>query len=160
MLAQVLPNLNNYRRPSKNQIIEKAFEWVKQSLYREERYRYQILQLENENRRLLAQLIPVQSIPHHDVISPPISCQNLMSAPYTPSSLDNGWSHHHASSSLLSPYGNTLEIPKQDFGSRSDEEDNTSSVNEDDIDYQSSTSKSKLFYVDASLHPSLTLQLL
>jgi hypothetical protein len=160
MLAQVLPNLNNYRRPSKNQIIEKAFEWVKQSLYREERYRYQILQLENENRRLLAQLIPVQSIPHHDVISPPISCQNLMSAPYTPSSLDNGWSHHHASSSLLSPYGNTLEIPKQDFGSRSDEEDNTSSVNEDDIDYQSSTSKSKLLYVDASLHPPLTLQFL
>ncbi|KAI8880107.1 hypothetical protein K501DRAFT_335646 [Backusella circina FSU 941] len=144
MLAQILPNLNSYRRPSKNQIIEKAFEWVKQSLYREERYRYQIMQLQNENRRLLTQLIPIQPIPHPDMISPPTSSQNIMSAPYTPSSLDNGWSDHHppSSSGHLSPYGiNTLEMPKQDFGSRSDEEDNTSSVNEDDIDYQSSTSK-------------------
>jgi hypothetical protein len=59
-LAQALPNLLNYRRPSKSQIIEKALDWVKQSLSREERYRYQILLLQRENKRLLAQLMPQQ----------------------------------------------------------------------------------------------------
>jgi hypothetical protein len=55
-LAQALPNLSNYRRPSKNQIVEKALDWVKQGIAREERFRYQILQLQRENKRLLAQL--------------------------------------------------------------------------------------------------------
>lgn len=59
-LAQALPNLINYRRPSKSQIIEKALDWVKQSLSREERYRYQILQLQRENKRFLSQLMPQQ----------------------------------------------------------------------------------------------------
>ncbi|KAI7906834.1 uncharacterized protein BX663DRAFT_493954 [Cokeromyces recurvatus] len=59
-LAQALPNLINYRRPSKSQIVEKAFDWVKQSISREERYRYQILQLQRENKRLLAQLMHYQ----------------------------------------------------------------------------------------------------
>ncbi|KAI8088674.1 uncharacterized protein BX664DRAFT_385293 [Halteromyces radiatus] len=56
-LAQALPNLMNYRRPSKSQIVEKALDWVKKSISREERYRYQVIQLQKENKRLLAQLM-------------------------------------------------------------------------------------------------------
>ncbi|SAM04324.1 hypothetical protein [Absidia glauca] len=56
-LAQALPNLMNYRRPSKSQIVEKALDWVKKSISREERYRYQIVQLQKENKQLLSQLM-------------------------------------------------------------------------------------------------------
>ncbi|KAI8075238.1 hypothetical protein BC940DRAFT_287813 [Gongronella butleri] len=59
-LAQALPNLVNYRRPSKSQIVEKALDWIKKSVSREERYRYQMYHLQKENRRLLSQLM-VQS---------------------------------------------------------------------------------------------------
>ncbi|KAI8376056.1 uncharacterized protein BYT42DRAFT_573276 [Radiomyces spectabilis] len=56
-LALALPNLQSYRRPSKSVIVEKALDWVKQSLSKEERYRYQIIQLQQENKRLLAELL-------------------------------------------------------------------------------------------------------
>ncbi|CAO3653843.1 unnamed protein product [Cunninghamella echinulata] len=55
-LAESLPNLQSYRRPSKGQIVEKALDWVKQTVVKEERYQYQIHQLERENKRLLMQL--------------------------------------------------------------------------------------------------------
>ncbi|KAI8062155.1 hypothetical protein BC940DRAFT_322334 [Gongronella butleri] len=55
-LAEALPNLQNYRRPSKGQIVEKALDWVRQSISREDKYQYQILQLQRENKRLLLQL--------------------------------------------------------------------------------------------------------
>ncbi|KAI8337460.1 hypothetical protein BC941DRAFT_470350 [Chlamydoabsidia padenii] len=55
-LAESLPNLQNYRRPSKGQIVEKALDWVRQSVNKEDRYQYQILQLQNENRQLIMQL--------------------------------------------------------------------------------------------------------
>lgn len=56
-LAQLLPNLLNYRRPSKSQIVEKTLEWVKKSITRDERQRYQILQLQLENKRLISQCL-------------------------------------------------------------------------------------------------------
>ncbi|KAI7895413.1 uncharacterized protein EV154DRAFT_574277 [Mucor mucedo] len=56
-LAQLLPNLLNYRRPSKSQIVEKTLEWVKKSIARDERQRYQILQLQLENKRLISQCL-------------------------------------------------------------------------------------------------------
>ncbi|KAG2197125.1 hypothetical protein INT47_004190 [Mucor saturninus] len=56
-LAQLLPNLLNYRRPSKGQIVEKTLEWVKKSIARDERQRYQILQLQLENKRLISQCL-------------------------------------------------------------------------------------------------------
>ncbi|KAI8343052.1 hypothetical protein BC941DRAFT_410307 [Chlamydoabsidia padenii] len=62
-LAQALPNLINYRRPSKSQIVEKALDWVKKSISREERYRYQIVQLQKENKQLMAQLMNGTSVP-------------------------------------------------------------------------------------------------
>ncbi|CAO3649327.1 unnamed protein product [Cunninghamella blakesleeana] len=55
-LAESLPNLQSYRRPSKGQIVEKALDWVKQSVAKEDRYQYQIHQLQRENKRLIMQL--------------------------------------------------------------------------------------------------------
>ncbi|ORZ08357.1 hypothetical protein BCR42DRAFT_495464 [Absidia repens] len=54
-LAESLPNLQNYRRPSKGQIVEKALDWVQQSIAKEDRYQYQIYQLQRENKHLLMQ---------------------------------------------------------------------------------------------------------
>lgn len=79
----------NYRRPSKSQIVEKALEWVKQNILREERYRYQILQLQRENKKLLSELISAQQevpqeaapvpIPRHSK-STPITNNNSSSS--------------------------------------------------------------------------------
>ncbi|KAI9480570.1 MAG: hypothetical protein EXX96DRAFT_185553 [Benjaminiella poitrasii] len=55
-LARALPNLQNHRRPSKGQIVEKALDWVRQNMSKEDRYQYQILQLQNENKRLLDEI--------------------------------------------------------------------------------------------------------
>ncbi|CAO3601449.1 unnamed protein product [Absidia cylindrospora] len=55
-LAQALPSMMNYRRPSKSQIVGEALGWVKRSLLQEEKYQYQVMQWQNENKRLLAQL--------------------------------------------------------------------------------------------------------
>ncbi|KAI8636462.1 hypothetical protein BD408DRAFT_426087 [Parasitella parasitica] len=59
-LAEALPNLHNHRRPSKGQIVEKALDWVKQNMSKEDRYQYQIIQLQNENKRLMTQINIVQ----------------------------------------------------------------------------------------------------
>lgn len=48
----MLPNLQNFRKPSKSQIIEKALEWVEHTMYNEERYAWQMQQLEQENNWL------------------------------------------------------------------------------------------------------------
>ena len=50
----------SYRRPSKSQIVEKALDWVKQGISREDRYRSQIIHLQRENKQLLAQLMQYQ----------------------------------------------------------------------------------------------------
>lgn len=63
-LAQLLPNLINYRRPSKSQIVEKTLEWVQKSISKDERQRYQILQLQIENKRLMTQCISQQQEQH------------------------------------------------------------------------------------------------
>lgn len=164
-LAQALPNLINYRRPSKSQIVEKALDWVKQSISREERYRYQVLQLQRENKRLLAQLMQPQENPTASVpvaaMAPPLMRQQSMqmsSAPmmnassssntniphmYTELSSNNGWSINNTNQYIvptpqMTPYSSTEELTKQDFNSKSDDEDNVSSANEDDTEYQSS----------------------
>ncbi|KAG0736344.1 hypothetical protein G6F62_010747 [Rhizopus arrhizus] len=56
-LADALPNLQAYRRPSKGQIVEKALDWVKQNQTKEEKYQQQISQLQNENKCLSARII-------------------------------------------------------------------------------------------------------
>jgi hypothetical protein len=56
-LADALPNLQAYRRPSKGQIVEKALDWVKQNQTKEEKYQQQISQLQNENKCLSAHII-------------------------------------------------------------------------------------------------------
>ncbi|KAK4516401.1 subunit of the Arp2/3 complex [Mucor velutinosus] len=163
-LAQALPNLINYRRPSKSQIVEKALDWVKQSISREERYRYQVLQLQRENKRLLAQLMQPQETPAASApvsaMAPPLIRQQSMQMPsapmmnaassntniphmYTDLSSNNGWSinstnHYMVPTPQMTPYSSTEELTKQDFSSKSDDEDNVSSANEDDIEYQSS----------------------
>lgn len=53
LLASALPNLQACKRPSKNQIIEKALEWVEHSLYREQDYIIQIKMLQQENKRMM-----------------------------------------------------------------------------------------------------------
>ncbi|ORZ22190.1 hypothetical protein BCR42DRAFT_487777 [Absidia repens] len=83
-LAQALPNLMNYRRPSKSQIVEKALDWVKKSISREERYRYQVIQLQKENKKLLTQLMG-----NHSSASPSVS----MSTPI--STTDSNHGRHH-----------------------------------------------------------------
>jgi hypothetical protein len=177
-LAQALPNLINYRRPSKSQIVEKALDWVKQSISREERYRYQALQLQRENKRLLAQLIQQQqqqqetpttttttagaataststaSIPlppsmrqHPMQMSsiPAMNASNNTNIPnmYSDLNTNNDWSINNTNQYMvptpqMTPYSSTEDLTKQDFNSKSDDEDNVSSGNEDDIEYQSS----------------------
>lgn len=74
-LAEALPNLQNHRRPSKGQIVEKALDWVKQNMTKEDRYQYQIMQLQNENKRLLCQINIIQDkqkqTTNTGVITPP-----------------------------------------------------------------------------------------
>lgn len=166
-LAQALPNLINYRRPSKSQIVEKALDWVKQSISREERYRYQVMQLQRENKRLLAQLMqqsenPTTSASMAAPAAPaaPLLRQQSMQMPsvpmmntsssnthipnmYTDLSSNNGWSINNTNQYMvptpqMTPYSSTEELTKQDFSSKSDDEDNGSSANEDDTEYQSS----------------------
>ncbi|ORX53180.1 hypothetical protein DM01DRAFT_1346282 [Hesseltinella vesiculosa] len=80
-LAEALPNLQNYRRPSKGQIVEKALDWVRQSIHREDKYHYQLLQLQRENKRLLMQL-NLQQQQH--TLSQPISSQSSDGHPTPP----------------------------------------------------------------------------
>ncbi|KAI8145337.1 hypothetical protein BJV82DRAFT_34527 [Fennellomyces sp. T-0311] len=56
LLASILPNLQNSKKPSKSQIIEKALEWVEHSLLSEERYHFELLRLEQENKKIGHQL--------------------------------------------------------------------------------------------------------
>ncbi|KAI8090841.1 hypothetical protein BDF21DRAFT_199759 [Thamnidium elegans] len=72
-LAEALPNLQNHRRPSKGQIVEKALDWVKQNMSKEDRYQYQIMQLQNENRRLLTQINIAQEQSTNIMITSPNS---------------------------------------------------------------------------------------
>ncbi|KAI8645846.1 hypothetical protein BD408DRAFT_429267 [Parasitella parasitica] len=159
-LAQALPNLVNYRRPSKSQIVEKALDWVKQGISREERYRYQVLQLQRENKNLLARLMhqenPTTStsafVPsltgQQSVPMPSVSLENTPTNANTPNiytdlSTNNGWSidnsNQYAASTLqMTPCSSTEDVLKQDFISKNDDEDNASSGNEDDIENQSS----------------------
>ncbi|CEI94243.1 hypothetical protein RMCBS344292_08457 [Rhizopus microsporus] len=126
-LAQALPNLMNYRRPSKSQIVEKALDWVKQSIIREERYRYQILQLQRENKRLLAQFMSSQQQqPSPNTM--PLNASPIPMA-YGDFEPNNGWSNP----TLLPQMPSFNEdMARHEFGSKTDDED---SSNEDDIDY-------------------------
>ncbi|KAI9497752.1 hypothetical protein BDB00DRAFT_590227 [Zychaea mexicana] len=56
LLASILPNLQNSKKPSKSQIIEKALEWVEHSLLGEEKYQYELFRLEQENKKISDQL--------------------------------------------------------------------------------------------------------
>lgn len=73
-LAEVLPNLKNHRRPSKGQIVEKALDWVKINMTKEDRYQYQIIQLQNENKRLMSQInFTHEANSNSGVVTPPIT---------------------------------------------------------------------------------------
>lgn len=161
-LAQILPNLNNYRRPSKSQIVEKALDWVKQSLSREERYRYQILQLQRENKRVMAQMMSQEQlnqlqhfqenipVPRQSVSTPTrrVAASNKSSVTNThPSGFNstNGWSN---SSRLTDPnnqmytHSSTEDLAKQNFSPTSDDEATVSSTNEDEAEFRSSCNTS------------------
>ncbi|KAG1309344.1 hypothetical protein G6F64_005391 [Rhizopus arrhizus] len=138
-LAQALPNLINYRRPSKGQIVEKALDWIKQSIVREERYRYQILQLQRENKELMAQCMSVQQqiSPTLPLNASPISQEN---------GLCSGWStsnHLHQMPSFASNEGSI----RQDLGFKTDDDDST---NEDEIEYHPSFFKRNSLYSEQS----------
>jgi hypothetical protein len=79
-LAEALPNLQNHRRPSKGQIVEKALDWVKQNMTKEDRYQYQIIQLQNENKRLMTQISIAQE-QHNGIVTPPTSSSSSSSSP-------------------------------------------------------------------------------
>jgi hypothetical protein len=86
-LAEALPNLQNHRRPSKGQIVEKALDWVKQNMSKEDRYQYQIMQLQNENKRLLTQVNIAQQQQQQDqslngIVSPPMASASPNAAPF------------------------------------------------------------------------------
>jgi hypothetical protein len=162
-LAQALPNLMNYRRPSKSQIVEKALDWVKQSISREERYRYQILQLQRENKRLLVQcmhqegtLPPVdtrqqqqqqqqQQHQQHQQQPPRLSLTTTTpllnpSYPDFTTEHNDGWSNNSHLLNVtpqMTPCTSTEDLSKQE------EDDNASSGNEDDLDYRSSPYQGK-----------------
>ncbi|KAI8090671.1 hypothetical protein BDF21DRAFT_449716 [Thamnidium elegans] len=162
-LAQILPNLNNYRRPSKSQIVEKALDWVKQSLSREERYRYQILQLQRENKRVMAQIMSQEQlhqlqhchenipVPRQSVSTPTrrIATSNNTSSVTNiyPSGFNStdGWSN---SSRIPDPNNQIYTLPSADelvqqkFSPRSDDEATVSSTNEDEAEFRSSCNTS------------------
>lgn len=87
-LAEALPNLQNHRRPSKGQIVEKALDWVRQNMSKEDRYQYQIMQLQNENKRLLTQInITQQQQQQQDhrssgIVTPPMTSTSPANAPF------------------------------------------------------------------------------
>ncbi|KAG0185028.1 hypothetical protein DFQ28_010080 [Apophysomyces sp. BC1034] len=99
-LAEALPNLQNHRRPSKGQIVEKALDWVKQSVSKEDRYQYQIIQLQRENKRLLVQLnfgqdtdatpSPPESLPVQPAWQPPIPCPPWSASSTSSFDMQNG----------------------------------------------------------------------
>lgn len=80
-MAEALPNLQNHRRPSKGQIVEKALDWVKQNMSKEDRYQYQIMQLQNENRRLMTQMNIVQEQSTSVIVTSPRSPTCLPAPP-------------------------------------------------------------------------------
>ncbi|CEG63982.1 hypothetical protein RMATCC62417_01033 [Rhizopus microsporus] len=55
-LALSLPNLQHDRRPSKGTIIERTLEYVKQTVQKEQEFKYQIDQLRKANRTLFLQM--------------------------------------------------------------------------------------------------------
>ncbi|KAI9256206.1 hypothetical protein BY458DRAFT_492638 [Sporodiniella umbellata] len=60
-LAETLPNLHTYRRPSKGKIVEKALDYIVQSRRREEQYQQEIKQLQYENKRLSSSFNPQET---------------------------------------------------------------------------------------------------
>ncbi|KAI7879785.1 hypothetical protein K492DRAFT_207959 [Lichtheimia hyalospora FSU 10163] len=88
LLATMLPNLQNFRKPSKSQIIEKALEWVDHTVYNEERYAWQMQQLEQENNWLREHLhklgVEYQQYNGH--------CPTLTSLPSPPPSITSATS--------------------------------------------------------------------
>ncbi|CAO3601443.1 unnamed protein product [Absidia cylindrospora] len=94
-LARALPNLMNNRRPSKYQIVEKALDWVKKSMPREERYRYQITQLQKENKKLLAQLLSSPTLDSLPSLSASISTPTPSNHRYHTYDLQQQQQHHH-----------------------------------------------------------------
>ncbi|CAO3669885.1 unnamed protein product [Rhizopus stolonifer] len=75
-LAGTLPNLQTYRRPSKGKIVEKALDWIVQSRKREEQYKQEIRQLQNENKRLVSLGVNATETdyPHIDNVMCEVSC--------------------------------------------------------------------------------------
>lgn len=68
LLANALPNLRGCRRPSKSQIIEKALEWLEQSLMNERRCYEAIRNLEQQNKEIknqLALIVRLRSSSYH-----------------------------------------------------------------------------------------------
>lgn len=78
-LAEALPNLQSHRRPSKGQIVEKALDWVRQNMSKEDTYQYQIMRLQNENKRLLSQISLVRD---SDIRTSPVSSSASVTAPF------------------------------------------------------------------------------
>lgn len=87
VLAKALPNLQNFRRPSKGQIVEKALDWVKQALAKEDQYQYRIMQLENENRKLVSQLQEIHEFQNKPTAhtSAPTSSTTTLTSSFSPS---------------------------------------------------------------------------
>ncbi|KAG1050074.1 hypothetical protein G6F43_007625 [Rhizopus delemar] len=56
-LALSLPNIQNDRRPSKGTIIERTLEYIKQTVQKEEEFKYQIEQLRKANETLYSQMV-------------------------------------------------------------------------------------------------------
>lgn len=144
-LAEALPNLQNHRRPSKGQIVEKALDWVKQNMTKEDRYQYQIMQLQNENKRLLCQINIIQDKQKQTntgVITPP---------PQTPT--------HYTNELMYMPHPLEFHHPFQqqqmDFllPQPSGEDDNDSHSSNEDMSHM------QLLYNDISHYQGKGIQL-
>ncbi|CAO3684922.1 unnamed protein product [Rhizopus stolonifer] len=120
-LAQALPNLMNYRRPSKSQIVEKALDWVRQSTFREHRYRLEILQLQRENEQLKDESTYSQQKIQHTLSLD----TNLISHG---SNSSDGWSK----TNCLCQMSRSEEMTRQNI---KDREDDNYNIFNDKIDY-------------------------
>ncbi|KAI9313076.1 hypothetical protein BX666DRAFT_1979199 [Dichotomocladium elegans] len=91
LLASMLPNLQNFRKPSKSQIIEKALVWIEHTAYNEERYLWELGQLELENKMLREHLASKEATAssYCALPSPPPSITTSTRLYLTPDRVDN-----------------------------------------------------------------------
>ncbi|KAI8878335.1 hypothetical protein K501DRAFT_336813 [Backusella circina FSU 941] len=147
-LAEILPNLHHHRRPSKGQIVEKALDWVKQNISKEDRYQYQVLQLQNENKHLLDQINLLQQKVSNNSTTAPLSPVSPVYPVYAhhllPNIYQNGESLNSKENYSFYPPGNSInQVTTSEYNFHQNiqmglDQSQKTHINDDDNDSSSS----------------------